>query len=342
VPTPKSAFSYHLPKEAIAQVPAEPRDASKLLDARDLSDHAFTDLPDLLSPGDLLVVNRSRVRAARLIGIKSATGGQVEILLLRPVTESVWEALVKPARRLRSGTEINFGELTAVVESEPQDGMVLVSLKADGSIEEAIRSVGHVPLPPYIRTELGDPERYQTIFANQTGSAAAPTAGLHFTDGLVSRLASCSIEIAEIELRIGLDTFLPISTDCIEDHRIHTEEFEVPESTAHAIQRCRGNRGRVVAVGTTVVRALETAATNNGLVRAGEGSTGLFITPGFRFRVVDLLITNFHLPASSLIVLVASFMGDRWRAAYEAALARRYRFASFGDSMLATNQARMR
>lgn len=338
MPTPTAAFSYELPDQAIAQKPTEPRHASRLLDTRDLSNHLFVELPDLLQPGDLVVVNRSRVRAARLVGTKAETGGRVELLLVRPIGDSTWQVLVKPARHLKVGAKFVFGELRAVVEREPQDGIALVRLISTGDLEQAIEAVGRVPLPPYIKSDIADPERYQTIFARDAGSAAAPTAGLHFTPDLVSRLRVRAIDIAEIELRIGLDTFRPISAEFIEDHRIHTEEFEVPTETADAVNRSRMNGGRVVAVGTTVVRALESVASSDRHVASGAGATDLFITPGYRFRAVDLLITNFHLPGTSLIVMVASFMGDRWRGAYDAALTRGYRFASFGDSMLAERE----
>lgn len=333
--TPTSALKYELPAEAIAQEPVEPRHAGRLLDTRDLSDHRFWDLPDLLRPGDLVVVNRSRVRAARLVGARAGTGGRVELLLLRPITDSVWQAVIKPARRIRAGTELVFGDLAVLVEGEPEDGLAQVRLITEGDVEEAIAMAGQTPLPPYIKSKLADPERYQTIFAREIGSAAAPTAGLHFTNELVTRLEARNIGISEIELRIGLDTFRPISSDFVEDHPIHTEEFDVPEETASAIDRCRTQGGRVIAVGTTTVRTLETVATRDGRIEPGRGTTGLFITPGYQFRAVDLLLTNFHLPGTSLIALVASLMGDRWRIAYETALGRGYRFASFGDSMLA-------
>lgn len=333
--TPISDLVYELPGEAIAQEPVEPRHDGRLLDTRDLSDHRFWDLPDLLRPGDLLVVNRSRVRAARLVGAKAATGGRVELLLLRPITDRLWQAAVRPARRIRSGAKLIFGDLVAVVRTAPEDGMVEVWLEAEGDVEEAIAAAGRLPLPPYIKVEPPDPDRYQTIFAREIGSAAAPTAGLHFTKDLVKRLEGRQIALSEIELRIGLDTFRPIATDVIEDHPIHTEEYSVPAETAAAIDRCRAQGGRVIAVGTTTVRTLETVATEQGRIQPGHGATDLFITPGFRFRTVDLLVTNFHLPGTTLVALVASFMGESWRLAYETALARGYRFASFGDSMLA-------
>ena len=329
---PTSQFSYHLPVGAIAQQPLEHRDASRLLDTDDLSDHTFSELPELLSPGDVVVVNRTRVRAARLIGHKIEGGGRVEALLLRPLTDEVWEAVVRPSRRLRPGTGIDFGAVKATIRSGPVGGLVEMSLEADGELEDAIASAGTVPLPPYIQEPLADPERYQTIFAQPIGSAAAPTAGLHFTPVVVERLQARSIGLVEIELKVGLDTFRPISTATIEEHRIHSESLIVSEQAARAVNNRRGN---VVAIGTTVVRALESLAIANGRIDPGSADTLLYITPGYRFQIVDRLLTNFHLPATSLIVLVASFMGDRWRQAYETALSRGYRFASFGDAMIA-------
>jgi S-adenosylmethionine:tRNA ribosyltransferase-isomerase len=322
-----SLFDYRLPPERIAQVPVEPRDAARLLDTRDLSDHRFHALGELLAPGDLVVINRTRVRAARLRGTKAETGGQVEVLLLGPVTDDRWRAIVRPARRLRPGTVLHFDPITAIIEEGPNDGVVMLYLKAEGDLEQAIAQVGTVPLPPYITSVLDDPERYQTIFAREIGSAAAPTAGLHFTHELAGHLRARGIEIASLELRIGLDTFRPISKEMVEEHKIHREEFSIPEATRAAIERCRG---RVVAIGTTVVRALESDPS--------QGSTDLFITPGFDFKTVDLLVTNFHLPRTTLLVLIAAFMGESWREAYETALARNYRFASFGDAMLAARQ----
>ena len=322
-----SEFDYSLPVDRIAQVPIEPRDSSRLLDTRDMSDHHFFDLPELLEPGDLVVVNRTRVRAARLRGHKASSGGTVEALLLGPVMGTQWSAALKPARRLKQGDVLDFGPITATVAEAPIRGIGLLELQTAGDLEAAIAQVGRVPLPPYIKAELDDPERYQTIFAEPIGSAAAPTAALHFTEGVLDRLDQKGIEVAELELRIGLDTFRPIDTDTIEQHAIHSEEFVVPDATREKIKNCPG---RVVAVGTTVVRALES--------KTDVGSTGLFITPGFRFRTVDLLITNFHLPRTTLLVMLAAFMGESWRKAYEAALDRDYRFASFGDAMLAELQ----
>ncbi|MFQ5966629.1 MAG: tRNA preQ1(34) S-adenosylmethionine ribosyltransferase-isomerase QueA [Acidimicrobiia bacterium] len=329
-------FRYQLPEGAIAQQPIEPRDAARLLDTRDLSDRRFSDLPNLLQPSDLLVINTSRVRAARLLGTKVGTGGAVELLLLSDLGDGRWSALAKPARRLREGVAIDLGNLQAVIEQGPRDGKVVAALSSrTGSVEEAIEGVGRLPLPPYIRSELSDPERYQTVYSDKVGSAAAPTAGLHFTPGLLDGLADRGVSVAHIDLEVGLDSFRPIASSRIEDHALHAERYRVPAETAASISETRRHQGRVVAVGTTVVRALETQARRGGDVEPGAGNTSLFIKPGYEFRVVDALVTNFHLPASTLIVLVAAFMGEPWRKAYEVALDRGYRFLSFGDAMYA-------
>ena len=328
-------FSYLLPDEAIAQQPAEPRDAARLLDTRDLTDHTFRDLPDLLDRGDLVVVNKTRVRAARLRGTKRDSGGAVEVLLLG-IRGDLWEALVKPARRIKPGVVLDLGLLVAKVAGTLPDGVFRLDLTTiDGSsVEGAVARQGETPLPPYIREPLIDAERYQTVFADRVGSAAAPTAGLHFTDQVVRNLAERGIGLEAVELEVGLDTFRPIGTDQIDDHLMHSEYYSVPEPTAEAIALTRRRGGRVVAIGTTVVRTLESAFDGTG-VASGEGSTDLFITPGYRFGVVDILITNFHVPASTLVVMMAAFMGPQWRSAYAHALARGYRFLSFGDAMLA-------
>jgi S-adenosylmethionine:tRNA ribosyltransferase-isomerase len=328
-------FSYFLPDEAIAQQPAEPRDAARLLDTRDLTDHTFRDLPGLLLPGDLLVVNQTRVRAARLHGTKQESGGAVEVLLLRTTTDLGWEALIKPARRIRPGVVLDLGGLVATVTAQRSDGVFELDLvTTDGtSIEDAIARFGETPLPPYIRETLIDAERYQTVFAQRVGSAAAPTAGLHFTDGVVQALAEREIGVVAVELEVGLDTFRPIGVDRVSEHVMHAERYLVPGPTAQIIGDTRRSGGRIVAVGTTVVRTLESAFDGED-VAAGDDSTDLFIAPGYRFRVVDLLVTNFHVPASTLVVMMAAFMGPEWRSVYAHALARGYRFLSFGDAML--------
>jgi S-adenosylmethionine:tRNA ribosyltransferase-isomerase len=330
-----SDFVYELPEGAIAQVPAEPRDAARLLVAEGLEDHHFADLPGLLQAGDLVVVNRTRVRRARLLGHKEGSGGRVEALLLRP-TPLGWEALLRPARRLRRGSRLRFGDIRATVVTEPERGEGLLALDAgEVPLEEALDRWGEVPLPPYFTGRLEDPERYQTVYAARPGSAAAPTAGLHFTPDVLRRLGERGVQVAAVDLDIGVDTFRPIVEAGLEEHRMHRENYCVDEEAAAAVAAARRRRGRVVAVGTTVVRALESAAGAGGEVCPGPGTTDLFITPGYEFRVVDLLVTNFHVPGSTLVVLVAAFMGERWREAYRVALERGYRFLSFGDAMLA-------
>lgn len=326
-------FAYDLPDERIAQTPIEPRDAARLLRASDRSDWTVADLPSLLDPGDLVVVNETRVRAARLRGHRLPTGGAVEMLLLSGAGER-WEALVRPARRLRAGAVIGFGRLSARLERDPVDGITTVTLDASGgSIEDVIGEEGQMPLPPYIHVPLADPERYQTVFGRPVGSSAAPTAGLHLTERVMDGLAARGISFARIELQVGLDTFRPITTESIEDHRMHSEWVSVPAATEEEVARAQTRGGRVVAIGTTVVRALESAAASGNL-EPFEGPTRLYITPGYRFRVVDRLLTNFHIPGSSLLVMVAAFAGDGWRDVYETALARDYRFLSFGDACL--------
>lgn len=293
------------------------------------------ELANLLRPDDLVVVNRTRVRHARLHGRKVGSGGVVEALLLRPLGEGLWRAMVRPARRLRPGSEIDFGELRGRICSDPVDGEVDLVLDIDGpDVEAVIARIGDVPLPPYIRSALEDPGRYQTMFADRLGSAAAPTAGLHFTPSVVDGLRRSGVEITAVDLEVGLATFRPIASDRIEDHVMHRERCSVGADARDAIARCRRSGGRVVAIGTTVVRTLETAATDHG-VEAGSWETELYLRPGSPIRVVDLLVTNFHLPRSSLLVLVEAFMGPSWRNAYRDALDRGFRFLSFGDCMLA-------
>lgn len=327
-------FLYDLPDDAIAQTPVEPRHSSRLLRVGDMSDHTFVELPDLLEPGDLVVVNRTRVRHARLLGEKDPTGGRVEALLLGRLADGSWEALVKPARRLREGTRLRFGPIDGEVLTDPVDGRVRLALASPMEIEAAIAGHGQIPLPPYIEATLDEPSRYQTIFADRVGSAAAPTAGLHFTESVVAGLAERGVSIASVDLQVGLGTFRPITSERIEDHVMHSERFEVSDAAADAVGRARRRGGDVVAIGTTVVRTLETCATDDGGIVPGTGSTDLYLTPGATFRVVDRLVTNFHLPGSSLLVLLAAFMGEGWREAYEVALERGYRFLSFGDAML--------
>jgi len=281
-----------------------------------------------------VVVNETRVRAARLLGIRKATRGQVELLILERLAGERWEALARPSRRLRPGVVIEFETFSAIVETKPDNGRIEVTFDTDDP-EEAIAAAGTVPLPPYFSGSLTDPERYQTMFAATPGSAAAPTAGLHFTDEVVDRLDQRGVSLATVDLHVSLDTFRPMTVSNIEDHEMHSEWCAVPDVTARAIFETRQRGGRVVAIGTTVVRTLESLADEKGGVVAGERRTNLFLKPGSRFTVVDLLVTNFHLPGSTLLVLLAGFMGDGWRTAYDTALSRQYRFLSFGDAMLA-------
>ena len=303
-----------------------------------MTDHRFLDLADLLSPGDLVVVNETRVRAARLSGVRRGTGGKVELLILESLGDDRWEALAKPARRLRPGMVLEFETFNATVETEPVDGRVEVILDTTDA-EQAIAHSGSVPLPPYFTGDLADPERYQTMFAATPGSAAAPTAGLHFTTDVLDRLAERDISVATVDLHVSLDTFRPMTATEIDDHEMHSEWCSVPAATARDIANTRERHGRIVAVGTTVVRTLETMADGEGGVVAGERRTDLFLKPGSNFTVVDLLVTNFHLPGSTLLVLLAGFMGEGWKTAYETALRRGFRFLSFGDAMLAERRA---
>jgi S-adenosylmethionine:tRNA ribosyltransferase-isomerase len=333
------AFDYPLPENRIAQSPVEPRDASRLLvlDRRGgaVSHHQFRDLPSLLEPGDLLVRNDTRVLPARLIGVKP-TGGRAEALLLRDLGGDRWEAMVFPGRRLDVGARILFGEgaLEAEVVSRDLSGtrVLQLSVASGESVSARLHRLGEVPLPPYIHEPLADGERYQTVYARHEGSAAAPTAGLHFTPETFARLADRGVQIAPVTLHVGLATFRPVKTEEIEQHEMHEEWYSVPAETAAAIAEASG---RVVALGTTTVRALESAAEGPRRVRTGSGRTRLYITPGYRFQVVDALLTNFHVPRSSLLVLVSAFAGrEAVLNAYRQALEAGYRFLSFGDAML--------
>lgn len=332
----REQFEYDLPEELIAQSAIEPRDTARLLVTEGLADHVFRDLPGLLDPGDLLVVNESKVRHARLRGHREGSGGMVELLVLDPRADGTWECLCRPARRLRVGSVLEFGDLVARVIDGPIDGLVRVEFTTpDQADPEAwFEAVGEVPLPPYFHGTLPDPGRYQTHFAGPVGSAAAPTAALHFTPAVMEGLAERGVVVAKVELRVGLDTFRPMTATRLVDHEMHSEGFRVPEESAVAVAEARARGSRVIAVGTTVARTLEACATADGKVRAASGSTDLFIVPGYRFRVLDRLITNFHVPGSTLLALVAAALGDRWREVYGIAIARRYRFLSFGDAML--------
>jgi S-adenosylmethionine:tRNA ribosyltransferase-isomerase len=332
-----SDFDYELPDARIAQTPIEPRDAARLLVDRGSEapeHHHVRDLPQILRPGDLLVVNETKVIPARL-ALQRLSGGRAEVLMLEPLDgeRTVWEALVRPARKLRPGERLVSPDGTPVVEigrrTAAGDTFTVTVLGSVDSLD-VLADHGEMPLPPYITARLDDPDRYQTVYAREPGSAAAPTAGLHFTPELLLRLADVGIDTVEVELVVGLDTFRPIAEDDPTRHRMHTERYRVPEAT---LERCRAARaagGRVVAVGTTTVRALESAAVRGEL----EGRTDIFIRRGYEWQLVDVLMTNFHLPRTTLLMMIDAFVGDRWRDLYEEALAQRYRFLSFGDAML--------
>jgi S-adenosylmethionine:tRNA ribosyltransferase-isomerase len=338
-----SEFDYPLPPSAIAQAPADERDGSRLLvidrGRRVFADHRFAELPDLLRPGDCLVVNDSRVIPARVLA-RDTDGREVELLFVEPATEGRWRALVRPGRRCRAGAEVSAGDGAvrfSIVAVEP-DGTRVVE-RTDGTIAEAIERHGVPPLPPYIahhaKPGIEDRERYQTVYARTPGSIAAPTAGLHFTAAVLERLHARGIEIQTLTLHVGPATFRPIKTRRIEDHVLPSEMVEIPERVAGAINAARAARRRIVAVGTTTTRALESAAGEDGPVRPTTGRAELFIVPGYRFKVVDALLTNFHLPRSSLLVLVSAFAGrDLILAAYRHALAAGYRFYTYGDATL--------
>jgi S-adenosylmethionine:tRNA ribosyltransferase-isomerase len=340
-------FDYHLPSELIAQEPLPERDASRLmtldLETGAIGHRVFRDLPELLRPGDLLVTNRSRVIPARLLG-RRASGGEAEVLLLKDVGDGRWEAMVRPGRHLRPGQRVGVDDdLTVVVETEAlaEDGRRQVRLLSRArDVAAALERCGHVPLPPYVKRpdRPEDRERYQTIYAREAGSVAAPTAGLHFTEGLLERLRARGVETAEVILHVGPGTFRPVTVERVEDHRVQAEPYLVPEETAEAVARAHARGSRVIAVGTTVVRTLESAAAaRGGAVASGAGETDLVIVPGFPFAVVDGLVTNFHLPRSSLLLLVAAFAGrERVLAAYAEAVRSGYRFYSYGDAMLVT------
>jgi len=335
-----SDFDYHLPPERIAQRPIEPRDAARLLvlprAGGPVEHRVFRDLPCYLRPGDLLVLNDTRVLPARLQGRKVGTGGRVEVLLLREHPGDRWEALVSPGRRLQVGARLEFAsELWAQVVARAPGGARVLQFAAPDRVRARMLEAGVVPLPPYIHVPLEQPERYQTIYAAIDGSSAAPTAGLHFTPELLAQVEAMGVALLRITLHIGMATFRPIKVADIEQHEMHTEHYLVTDQVAQALGAARAAGRRVIAVGTTTARALESAADDTGRVRAQAASTSLFIRPGYTFKVLDGLVTNFHMPRSTLLVMVCAFAGrERVLAAYREALAGDYRFLSFGDAML--------
>lgn len=339
----KSDFFFELPQGLIAQEPCEPRDAARLMclsrGTAAVEHRVFRELPILLQAGDLLVINNSKVLPARLIGHKEPTGAVCELLLLRQVSGDVWECLAKPGKRLKAGAQMVFGDgtLKAKIEhTSEEDGNKLVRFSYNTqTLYEKLDEFGKMPLPPYIRRQLEDNSQYQTVYAKELGSAAAPTAGLHFTPELMQRLRQAGIQFAEVTLHVGLGTFRPVKEDDILAHKMHSEWYSISEETAQAIRRTKAAGGRVIAVGTTSCRTLEAAAARYGEIRACSGDTDIFIYPGFSFRVLDGLITNFHLPESTLIMLVSAFYGyERTMRAYAAAVKENYRFFSFGDAMM--------
>lgn len=335
----KSDFDFYLPEELIAQTPLEERDSSRLLvldKATGALEHRhFYELPEFLSEGDCLVLNNSRVLPARLIGARE-TGGAVELVLLRDLGEGRWECLSRPGRKTKPGTKLVFGggELTAEVESVAEGGNRIVRFDYEGIFLEVLERLGKMPLPPYIKEELNDPERYQTVYSRELGSAAAPTAGLHFTQELLDKIAAKGVKVCYVTLHVGLGTFRPVKEDEIEQHEMHSEFCIVPEDTAQIISETKQCGGRVVAVGTTSCRTLESFAKDNGTIEPSSGWTDIFIYPGYKFKCIDALVTNFHLPESTLIMLVSALAGrEHVLNAYKVAVEERYRFFSFGDAM---------
>lgn len=337
----KSDFFYDLPEELIAQTPLEPRDSSRLMkinrETGEITHDRFYNIADYLCSGDLLVMNDSKVFPARIMGVKRDTGVVCEFLLLNQRSHNTWETLVRPGRRLKVGAIVDFSdELSAEVIEVVDDGNRIVRFDFDGIFFDILDRIGQMPLPPYITEKLENKDRYNTIYCNETGSAAAPTAGLHFTEDVFAKIREKGVDTAYVTLHVGLGTFRPVKEDNILDHKMHVEHFSIPQETADKIRQCKERGGRVIAVGTTSCRTLESAAglSQNGEINACSHDTGIFIYPGYEFKAIDALITNFHLPESTLIMLVSAFLGkDKTFAAYETAIKERYRFFSFGDSM---------
>ncbi|MDY3016721.1 tRNA preQ1(34) S-adenosylmethionine ribosyltransferase-isomerase QueA [Blautia sp.] len=335
-----SDFYYDLPKELIAQDPLEDRSSSRLLHLSmkdgSVEHRHFTDILDYLKDGDCLVINDTRVLPARLYGHKEGTGALIEILLLKRKKDDIWECLVKPGKKARPGAKITFGNgiLTGEIIDIVEEGNRLIQFHYEGIFEEILDQLGEMPLPPYITHKLQDKNRYQTVYAKHDGSAAAPTAGLHFTEELLKKVQEKGVNIAHVTLHVGLGTFRPVKVDDVEQHHMHSEFYMVEEDQAELINRTKKQGGRVIAVGTTSCRTLESASDEDGVIHAGSGWTEIFIYPGYRFKMIDGLITNFHLPESTLMMLVSALAGKEWiMAAYEEAVQEKYRFFSFGDAM---------
>ena len=335
-----SDFYYYLPQELIAQDPLEDRSSSRLLvldkETGAVEHHVFRDVINELNPGDCLVINDTKVIPARLIGAKEETGAKIEVLLLKRGAGDVWETLVKPGRKAKPGTRISFGDglLTGEVVDIVDEGNRLIRFEYEGIFEEILDQLGQMPLPPYITHQLKDKDRYNTVYAEHSGSAAAPTAGLHFTPELLTEIQAKGVGIARVTLHVGLGTFRPVKVDDVENHHMHSEFYMISEEAADKINRAKENGGRVICVGTTSCRTIESAADENGRLKACSGWTEIFIYPGYRFQILDGLITNFHLPESTLIMLVSALAGkEHVLAAYEEAVREKYRFFSFGDAM---------
>lgn len=336
----KSDFYFELPQELIAQDPLEERSASRLLvlnkQTGEVKDESFSHIVGLLEPGDCLVLNNTKVIPARLLGVKADTNAAVEVLLLKRREKDVWETLVKPGRKVRSGAELVFGDgrLRAQVLDVVEEGNRLIQFTYEGIWEEVLDSLGEMPLPPYITHKLQDKNRYQTVYAKWEGSAAAPTAGLHFTKELLQKIEEKGVETAYVTLHVGLGTFRPVKEDDILAHHMHSETWQITQEAADKINRAKEQGRRVICVGTTSCRTVESAADENGRLQAGGGDTDIFIYPGYQFRITDALITNFHLPESTLVMLVSALAGrEAVLAAYQHAIEQRYRFFSFGDAM---------
>ena len=336
-----SDFYYELPKELLAQDPLEDRSSSRLMhldrNTGAVEHRHFRDIREYLKPGDCLVINDTKVIPARLYGRKEGTDALIEILLLKRKENDVWETLVKPGKKCRPGAEISFGEgiLKGKIIEVVEEGNRLIQFEYEGIFEEILDRLGEMPLPPYITHKLKDKNRYQTVYAKHEGSAAAPTAGLHFTEELLEEIQSMGVRIAHVTLHVGLGTFRPVKVEEVTEHHMHSEFYVVEEEQAALINQTRKQGGRVIAVGTTSCRTLESAASEDGTLKAGSGWTDIFIYPGYRFKILDGLITNFHLPESTLIMLVSAFAGkEHVLAAYEEAVREKYRFFSFGDAMI--------
>ena len=335
-----SDFNFELPQELIAQDPLEDRSSSRLLvlnrETGDIQHRGFRELKLYLRKGDCLVINDTRVIPARLYGVKEGSGARIEVLLLKRRDHDVWETLVKPGKKARPGTEISFGDglLKGTVEDMVEEGNRLIRFSYEGIFEEILDRLGQMPLPPYITHELKDRERYQTVYAKHDGSAAAPTAGLHFTRELLNEIEAMGVKIAHVTLHVGLGTFRPVKTEDILDHHMHSEFYMVDQEEADKINRTKAEGGRVICVGTTSCRTVESAAGEDGNLKAGSGWTDIFIYPGYQFKILDGLVTNFHLPESTLVMLVSALAGrERVLGAYREAIRERYRFFSFGDAM---------